>query len=208
MTNRATFYYGVGEPETSPPTDECPEPALWRASDNVSTEAEVLVLLFALTAAVKPVVAVESGTWHGHGAAAIASGLRVAGRGHLWTVERDAVVAERARAKMAEGGHADCVTVVHGDDVAVVAGKAIAAAGELVELYYCDSDDLFNGARAREIRRMLPYMAPRGIIVAHDVTPHYAEHRRDVQQFAWEGLCDVVMLPTPRGLAIMRRRDP
>lgn len=206
---RVAFTFGVGAPETCPPSPECPDPSLWRAIDNFSSEVEVLALLFALTAAVKPVVAVESGTWHGHGSRAIAAGLRVSGRGHLWTVERDATVAARTRAALADDGYADLVTVAHGDDVAVVAGKAIAAAGELVELYYCDSDDLFNGARAREIRRMLPLMAQRGIVVAHDVTPAlFAAHRRDVQALADEGLVDVVMLPTPRGLAILRRRDP
>lgn len=208
MTGRVEFDYGAGEPERwSKSSEECPEPRLWRADDGYATETEVLALLFALTAALKPRVAVESGTWHGAGARAIAAGLRVAGRGHLWTVERDATVAARARAALADDGYADLVTVADGDDVAAVAGRAIAAAGGLVDLYYCDSDDLFNGARGWEIRRMLPLMAPAGIIVAHDVSPvMYAAHRADVLQLEEEGLVSVVMLPTPRGLAIMRRR--
>jgi len=197
--------YRLGEPERwSPASPECPEPGLWRAADNYATETEVLALLFALTAALKPVVAVESGTWHGAGSQAIAAGLRVAGRGHLWTVERDQAIADSARATIAEAGFGDLVDVVVSDDAAAVATSLGLG---YIDLYYCDSDDLFNGARAREIRRMLPLMAPAGIVVAHDVSPAlFAAHRRDIQAMADEGLADVVMLPTPRGLALMRRR--
>lgn len=204
MNGIVQFDYAAGEPERwSVASPECPDPGRWRATDRNATETEVLALLFALTAAVKPHVAVESGTWHGAGARAIAAGLQVSSpEGHLWTVERDALVAARAGRALESDGYGDLVTVVTGDDVA-----AVAAGLDPVELYYCDSDDLFDGARGREIRRMLPYMAPRGIIVAHDVSPAlFAAHRQDVRALADEGLVDVVMLPTPRGLAIMRRR--
>ena len=198
-----TLDYDCGRPEAWPSTDECPEPGLWRCPDAVSTEVESLALLSTLVAAVKPMVAVESGTWYGYGAEAIVAGLRGAGRGHLWTVERDAAISEAARDRLCGVGYGNLVTTVISDDVAtVVEGAGLSGR---VEFYYCDSDDLENGARAREIRRMLPLMAPRGIIVAHDVSPVYAAHRRDVLALAEEGLVAVVMLPTPRGLAIMRR---
>jgi predicted O-methyltransferase YrrM len=64
--------------------------------DGFTAEVEVLEFLNALVRMTKPDRVIETGTWFGRSAIAIASALRYSGSGHLWTMEQNDEVAEVA----------------------------------------------------------------------------------------------------------------
>ncbi len=64
----------------------------WTHRGDIATEGEVLELLYGLVRCLKPEVAVETGTYHGHGTEALSAALIANEKGHLWTVERDPFV--------------------------------------------------------------------------------------------------------------------
>src|SRR5262249_34901863 len=73
---------------------------LFTALDNGSTEFEVLNLLHALVSTFKPEVALETGTYRGFGAIAMASAMAANGVGRLHTVELNPDNADEARSNI------------------------------------------------------------------------------------------------------------
>ena len=78
--------------ECTPRTPECPNPRQWHMADSQSTELEVLDFLKALVTTVKPRLIVETGTFLGYGAIAMAQGLKSNGFGRVITIEQDALI--------------------------------------------------------------------------------------------------------------------
>lgn len=197
-----TMDYGIGRPEQQEwdASPDCPERGRWRQITYQGSEVETLHWLTATVALLKPRTVVESGTHLGHGSAALAIGLALCNEGHLWTVESEQELADHARAWLADQNFGKYTTVICSDDIAAVCREIDLRP----ELYWCDSYSPETASRADEIRRMIPLMAPGGIILAHDTEPHWSDYRAAVRAIADDGLVDIVDLPTPRGLTIMR----
>ena len=80
--------------------------------DGNTAETEVLDFLYTLVRLVKPEHAVETGTWLGRSAVAIASALRDNGFGHLISLEADPEVVRYAMAEIVAAGLEDWVEIV------------------------------------------------------------------------------------------------
>jgi predicted O-methyltransferase YrrM len=73
-----------------------------------------------------------------------------------------------------------------------------------IDLLYSDSH-LAN--REAEIRRLLPSLDPRGVLVIHDASSHFKIVRDAALRLEQEGLISAVLLSTPRGVVIAQRRE-
>ena len=57
------------------------------------------------------------------------------------------------------------------------------------------------------MRQYLPRISPNGLILMHDASSHPGTVRDAALRLEAEGLISVVLLPTPRGLAIAQKRE-
>lgn len=76
-------------PEKSLPSPECPFPQRWSMIDGNTAELETLEFLHSVVRLLKPHIIVETGTWHGYSAVAMARALRQNGFGKVITYEID-----------------------------------------------------------------------------------------------------------------------
>jgi predicted O-methyltransferase YrrM len=183
--------------EYTPRTQECPNPRLWHMADSQSTELEVLDFLKALVTTVKPRLIVETGTFLGYGAIAMAQGLKSNGFGRVITIEQDALICAKAKERIKAAGLTDWVQSRNESSTeTTIDGR--------IDLLFSDSAIVI---REREIRRLLPQISPQGLIAIHDANSHFRIVRDLVLRMEQEGLISVVMLPTPRGLAIAQKRE-
>lgn len=171
---------------------ECPEPGRWSAPDGIATESDVSTLLGGLVLALKPDIAVETGSYMGDTTEAIGLALKMIGRGRLFSVECDygraSFVAGRVRALP--------VDVAYGSSLEVVVPSPI-------DFLFIDSE---YDTRVEEIRRYAPLRSPRCVIVVHDTV--IEDYRHKLEQLARERLVHRwIYLPTPRGLGITRYVD-
>ena len=129
----------------------------WNYGGDMSTEGEVLDLLYSLVRVQRPEVCVETGTYHGHGTLAIAKALDKNERGHLWTVENYDLY-EYA-------GH-DRVTHVYADSVVWSDQLDTNAPEEAVDFAFVDCGE--PDGRLEVFRNMLKHMRKGGLIAVHD----------------------------------------
>ncbi len=183
--------------EYTPPTPECPNPQLWHMADSQSTELEVLDFLKALVTTIKPNLIVETGTFLGYGAIALAQGLKSNGFGRIITIEYDPVIYAKAKERIKASGLADWVESRNESSTKTTIDGTI-------DLLFSDSAIV---VREEEIRRLLPQISPRGLIAIHDASSHFKIVRDLALRMEREGLVSVVMLPTPRGLVIGQKRE-
>jgi len=183
--------------EYTPATPECPQPELWKMLDSQTTEVEVLDFLKTLVTTLKPKIVVETGTFLGHGTAKLAEGVRENGFGKVITVEFDPAIRARAVQRFEESGLAPWIeSRLESSLEAVIEGT--------IDLLYSDSH-LAN--REAEIRRLLPQLDPRGVLVIHDASSHFKLVREAALRLEAEGLISAVLLSTPRGVVIAQRRE-
>jgi predicted O-methyltransferase YrrM len=185
------------QPEYAPATPECPHPELWGMLDSQTTEVEVLELLKTLVTTIKPKLVVETGTFLGHGTLKLAQGVRENGFGRVITIEFDPAIRARAQERFAASGLASWI------ESRLESSLETNIEGT-IDLLYSDSH-LAN--REAEIRRLLPQLDPRGLLVIHDASSHFKIVREAVFRLEEEGLISAVMLSTPRGLVIAQRRE-
>jgi predicted O-methyltransferase YrrM len=183
--------------EYTPPTPECPNPQLWHMADSQSTEMEVLDFLKALVTTIKPRLIVETGTFIGYGAIALAQGLKANGFGRLITIEFDPAIYAKAKERIASAGLADWVEARNESSTETEIDGTI-------DLLFSDSA---LAIREEEIRRLLPQVNPQGLIAIHDASSHFKVVREAALRMEAEGLLSVVLLPTPRGLVLAQKRD-
>lgn len=183
--------------EYTPPTPECPNPELWHMADSQSTEIEVLDFLKALVITIKPQLIVETGTFLGYGAIALAQGLKANGFGRLITIEFDPAIYAKAKERIAAAGLSDWVEARNESSTETKIDGTI-------DLLFSDSA---LAIREQEIRRLLPQVSPHGLIAIHDASSHFKIVREAALRMEKEGLISVVMLPTPRGLVLAQKRD-
>jgi predicted O-methyltransferase YrrM len=165
--------------------------------DSQSTELEVLDFLKTLVITIKPRLVLETGTFLGHGTVKLAEGVKENGFGKVITIESDPAIRARAQKRFDDSGLAPFIeSRLESSLDATVEGT--------IDLFYSDSH-LAN--REAEIRRFLPQLDPRGVLVIHDASSHFKVVREAALRLEREGLLSVVMLPTPRGVVVAQRRE-
>lgn len=185
------------QPEWIPSTPECAHPERWQMLDPQSAEMEVLDLLEALIKAVKPELIVETGTFIGHSAIRMARALQANGFGRIVTIEYDPAVFAKARQNIDASGLAGWIEYRNASSLETRITGAI-------DLLYSDSD---VSIREQEVRRFLPQIKPRGLVLIHDSSSHFRVVREAALRLEAEGLLSVVLLSTPRGLCIAQKRQ-
>ncbi len=187
----------IMQPEYTPATPECPQPELWRMLDSQTTEVEVLDFLKTLVTTLKPKLVVETGTFLGHGTVKLAEGLKENGFGKVIPIEFDPAIRARAEERFKACGLAPWI------ESRLESSLETNIEGT-IDLLYSDSH-LAN--REAEIRRLLPQLDPRGLLVIHDASSHFKIVRKTALRLEEEGLISAVLLSTPRGVVVAQRRE-
>jgi predicted O-methyltransferase YrrM len=190
----------VGEhtqPEYVAPTPECPNPERWQMLDAQSAEAEVLDFLKSLIVTVKPDVVVETGTFIGHSAMKMAEGMKANGFGKIITIEYDPLVFAKAKQNIDASNLGNWIEYRNASSLDTVVE-------ETIDILFSDSD---VNIRESEVRRFLPQIKPRGLVLVHDASSSFKVVRDAVLRLEREGLLSVVLLSTPRGLVIAQKRE-
>lgn len=183
--------------EYMPPTHECPRPELWKMLDSQTSEMEVLDFLKALVMTVKPRLIVETGTFIGYSAIKMAEGLKANGFGKVITIEYDPAIFAKAKERIDASGLREWIEYRNASSVETEIGGTI-------DLLFSDSH---LPLREQEVRRFLPQVDPRGLILIHDSSSHFRVVREAALRLEHEGLISVVLLSTPRGLAVAQKRE-
>ena len=183
--------------EYVPPTPECPHPELWKMMDSQTSEIEVLDFLKSVVMTVKPQLIVETGTFIGYSAIKMAEGLKANGFGRLVTIEYDPAIFAKAKERIDASGLESWIEYRNESSLETRIDGAM-------EILFSDSHLTI---REQEIRRFLPQVAPRGLILIHDASSHFQVVREAALRLEQEGLISVVLLPTPRGLVIAQKRE-
>jgi predicted O-methyltransferase YrrM len=184
-------------PEYHRATPECPHPSRWRMYDSMTAEAEVLEFLRTLVTTLKPNLIVETGAFLGVSTVWMAEGLRENGFGRIVSCELDPLVFAKAQEKIAASGLSEWI------DLRNVSSFELETSGQ-IDLFFSDSD---LDVRENEVRLFLPRISPTGLILMHDASSHPGTVRDAALRLEAEGLISVVLLPTPRGLAIAQKRE-
>lgn len=184
--------------ELATPTVECPDPALWQCFDEQSAEVEVLDFLYSLVRTLKPKLVIETGSFRGLSACYIGKALRDNKRGKLITCEVDPKYHDMTRelitkARLVE--HVECL----------LASSLDLDISEPIDLLFSDS---MPDIRMKEIDKFLPLLSPTSLIAMHDVNSGFhSKLRSAILQKDKDRKLSVVMLPTPRGLALCQKRE-
>jgi len=165
--------------------------------DSMAAEKEVLDLLYALVRALKPKLAVETGTFSGLSSTYIARAMKENGRGRLITCEMDLLVCESARKRFRDE-HLDSII-----DCRLCSSFDLVV-DEPIDFFYSDSD---VNIREQEVRNFLAKLNPFGLILMHDASSHFRVVREGALKLEQEGLISVVFVSTPRGLVIAQKRE-
>ena len=176
----------------------------YHATDDGSTEIEVLNFLHALVVLYKPRAILETGTYRGYGAMVLADAARANGEGEVWTVDRDPP--EIARANIAKHDP-DLLRLIHFhcadslDMIEAYNGPAFDFCffdseidARMAELHACDSRDL---------------LAPGVILAFHDTSKLRTEEHGFSPLYlnALARLCngnEHLIFPFSRGLHVVR----
>lgn len=185
------------ESENTAPTERCPHPEWWTATDSESTEVEVIDLVYGLVRGLQPANVLETGTAYGEMAARICDAISANGHGRLYSLEIDPERYKRAEKRLADSWSFSLYRErsldwhpPRGVDV-------------VFDLCYFDA---YYRERVAEFNHFHPYMRPGTICCFHDSAPgHGIEQGKDILTTIAEGLrgkARLIHLPTPRGLTI------
>lgn len=183
--------------EWAGPTPECPFPERWQMLDAQSAEVDVLEFLKTLVITVKPDLVVETGTFIGHSAMKMAEGLKRNGFGRIITVEYDPLVFAKAKQQIDASGLSGWIEYRNASSLDTKIDGPI-------DILFSDSDPKI---REQEVRRFLPQIKPRGLVLIHDASSHFTVVREAALRLEQEGLLSVVLLSTPRGLVLAQKRQ-
>ncbi|HVS74119.1 MAG TPA: class I SAM-dependent methyltransferase [Candidatus Acidoferrales bacterium] len=183
--------------EWVPPTRECPHPEHWQMVDSQTSELEVLEFLKSVVMTVKPHLIVETGTFIGHSTIKMAEGLKANGFGRIITIEYDPAIFAKAKERIDASGLGSWIEYRNESSLETRIDGTI-------DILFSDSH---LPIREQEIRRFLPQIDPRGLILVHDASSHFQVVRESALRLEQEGLLSVVLLPTPRGLVIAQKRE-
>jgi predicted O-methyltransferase YrrM len=184
------------QPEYVGATPECPHPEWWQMVDSQSSELEVLDFLKSIVTTTKPRLILETGTFIGYSAIKMAEGLKANGFGKLITIEFDPAIFAKAKERIDASGLGDWIEYRNASSLETPIDGTI-------DLLFSDSHLTI---REQEIRRFLPQIDARGLILVHDASSHFKVVREAALRLEQEGLISVVLLSTPRGLVIAQKR--
>jgi glycosyltransferase involved in cell wall biosynthesis len=173
-------------------------PNLWSMFDGYTAEIEVLDFLYTLVRLTKPQRVLETGTWLGRSAIAIASALRDNGIGHLVTIELNREAAKVAARNIDNEGLTPFATLHVANSLAI-------ELSETYELALFDSD---ISLRTAEFSRFYDQLEPGAIILFHDTADHHIGSAEGVVGLITMGMLDGIFLPTPRGIFVGRVVKP
>src|SRR5580704_4360883 len=185
------------QPEYVGATAECPHPEWWQMVDSQSSELEVLDFLKSIVITTKPRLIVETGTFIGYSAIKMAEGLKANGFGKLITIEFDPAIFAKAKERIDASGLGDWIEYRNASSLETPIDGTI-------DILFSDSHLTI---REQEIRRFLPQIDARGLILVHDASSHFKVVREAALRLEQEGLISVVLLSTPRGLVIAQKRE-
>jgi predicted O-methyltransferase YrrM len=185
------------QPEYVAATPECPHPEWWQMVDSQSSELEVLDFLKAIVTTAKPRLIVETGTFIGYSAIKMAEGLKANGFGKLITIEFDPAIFAKAKERIDASGLGDWIEYRNASSLETPIDGTI-------DIFFSDSHLTI---REQEIRRFLPQIDARGLILVHDASSHFKVVREAALRLEQEDLISVVLLSTPRGLVIAQKRE-
>lgn len=168
------------------PRGDCPHPERWHSADCDSAEFEVTALVAAFAGALRPDIAVETGSAWGQTSEAIGRALADAPVGKLYTLEPDAARAEAAEKR--------CV----GLPVEVVQRSSMKWTPP-GPVGFAWLDSRFE-LRVPEFRRLYRHFIPGAIVGFHDTGPHRGQLRGQIEGLEADGMLLPVHLPTPRGV--------
>jgi hypothetical protein len=138
----------------------------------------------------------ETGTFIGYSAIKMAEGLKANGFGKLITIEFDPAIFAKAKERIDASGLGDWIEYRNASSLETPIDGTI-------DLLFSDSHLTI---REQEIRRFLPQIDARGLILVHDASSHFKVVREAALRLEQEGLISVVLLSTPRGLVIAQKR--
>jgi predicted O-methyltransferase YrrM/glycosyltransferase involved in cell wall biosynthesis len=173
-------------------------PQLWSMFDGYTAEIEVLDFLYTLVRLTKPERVLETGTWFGRSAIAIASALRDNGIGHLVTIELNGEAAEVAARNIDNQGLTTLVTLHVANSLTV----------ELSETYEFALFDSAIPLRGAEFSRFYDRLEPGAIVLFHDTADHHIGSADRVIDLRTMGMLEGIFLPTPRGIFVGRVVKP
>lgn len=191
---RTSFLFGeeILSGEKSLPSAECPYPQRWSMLDGNTAEVETLEFLYSLVRLLKPELIVETGTWHGHMAAALGKALGQNGSGRAISFEIDPEVCEIAQHRVKKARLDDLVEVRNQSSLESMISSQI-------DMLVLDSE---LSLRAQEFEYFRPNLRPGAIVVFHDTSTNHRIVREDVIRLTERGLLTSIILSSPRGLAI------
>lgn len=164
-------------------------PDRWTSSTEKATEHQVVTLLAGLIEALQPDAVLETGTWTGDAALAMAQTLApMRHNPHLWTLEKDEGVAEAARVRL-EGLPVTVVTIDATQWTPPV----------LFDFAFFDTDG--KSRLAQQAERYLQWMRPHAVFAVHDTGTQWPTQKH-LDDMATRGLIRCVRLPTPRGVTL------
>jgi hypothetical protein len=172
---------------------------LWSMFDGFAAEVEVLDFLYALVRMTKPSRVIETGTWLGRSAIAIASALRDNGFGHLLTIEQSDEVAKTARRNFEEQGLTEFITLQVGMSL------ELAVEDQSCDFALFDSD---IPLRASEFKRFYGQLEPGAIVIFHDTAELHEGSADNVIDLVTMGMVEGIFFDTPRGIFVGRTVKP
>lgn len=159
----------------------------YSAPDEMSAEYEVQDFLYGFIRLAKPVVVVETGSYHGHTARRMAEALAENGKGKLWTCDTEVGNVGRTFMRLASLP----ATVKWGTGVELI--KSIDTP---IDLVFLDSGD-----RVAEAKELIHRMARPGWVILHDTLRH---HREEIWEIKGVTNWGHLELPYGRGLTLFQ----
>jgi hypothetical protein len=176
------------------PTDRCPHPEWWHATDGDSSELQIGKLLAGLVSILQPELVVETGAAFGITSRVIGLALAVNSHGMLHAIEHDELRAEVAMDRVAEFP----VDIYLGSSLEYRPPREI-------DLLFSDSDMETRVPEFLYLREWLPVGA---IVVFHDARPGTALRSDIDRALVGGGYLSLIDLPTPRGCVLCQVLDP
>jgi Glycosyl transferase family 2/Methyltransferase domain len=165
---------------------------LWSMFDGYTAEVEVLDFLFALVRLVKPEHIIETGTWIGLSASAMAMALEANGFGRLTTLEVNPEAFEKAAQTFKE--HA----VESRVQAHLVSSLDYVPEGKFDFAIFDSELEL----REKEFHRFRPWLTDGAIVVFHDTAKHHGVVGDCVAALTSSGALKGIDFPTPRGIFV------
>src|SRR5271166_4393556 len=186
------------QPEKTPGEIAGKSAQLWSMFDGNTAETEVLDFLYALVRLVKPEHAIETGSWLGRSAVAIASALRDNGFGHLISLESDSEVACCAMTQIRAAGLDEWVEII------AERSLNFQPRNEL-QFALLDSEGRF---RAEGFRHFYEKLAAGATVVLHYTGSQHEGLADAIRELIAQGQLAGSFFPTPRGIFAGSARRP